>query len=105
MIWRILIILGVLAIITGGAVWFSDGMQVFTKDREEVITIVKDELFGTTHEEKTFVPAFRLGLLPADSTVKDAPASYAFILGISFVIIILSVFNLRRSQSRRKPNT
>lgn len=95
MIWRTLIIIGILAILIGGAVWINDGMQIYTKDREEVVTIVKDELFGTTIRKVEYVPAFKFGLLPLDSTVADVPACLGSVLGFSIVVIAFSWYKLR----------
>jgi len=96
MIWRTLIITSILAILIGGGVWIKDGLQIYTKDREEVVTIVKDELFGTTTKKVEYVPAFKFGLLPVDSTVADAPACFGSVLGFSVVVIAFSWYKLRR---------
>ena len=99
MLWRTLVIIGILAILIGGAVWINDGMHIYSKDKEEVVTIVKDELFGTTRREVTYVPAFKFGLLPLDSTVAATPVSYGFVLGTSAVLIAFSWWKLRRKAS------
>lgn len=100
MIWRIGIILGICGILAGGAVWINDGMHVFSRDKDEVVTVVKDELFGTERREVTYVPAFKFGLLPLDTTVASVPASYGFVLGTSVVLIALSVWQLRKRSTR-----
>ncbi|MCX6141522.1 MAG: hypothetical protein NTX15_12005 [Candidatus Kapabacteria bacterium] len=96
MLWRVLIIIGILATLIGGAVWINDGMQIYTKDQDEVVTIVKDELFGTTRRDVAYVPAFKFGLLPLDSTVAATPACYGFVLGTSVVFIAFGWWKLRR---------
>jgi hypothetical protein len=58
--------------------------------------MVKDELFGTERPERTFVPAFKFGLLPLDTNVASFPASYGFVLGTSAALIMLSVWKLRK---------
>ena len=95
MIWRILIATSLLAILIGGAVWINDGMQIYSKDRNEVITMVKDDLFGT-RSETSYVPAVRFGLLPLDKTVSATPACYGFVLGVSGVLIALGWWRIRR---------
>jgi len=95
MIWRILIVIGILAILVGGAAWINDGMQIYSKDRNEVITMVKDDLFGT-RSETSYVPAFKFGLLPLDKTVAATPACYGFVLGVSVVLIAFGWWKIRR---------
>jgi hypothetical protein len=98
MFWKILIGVSIVAIITGGAVWIAHGMNMFTHDRDEVITVVKDEIFGTEREEITWVENYRLGLLPDDYTIDVIHHSYAFILGVSGAAILLSLFMLKRQR-------
>lgn len=99
MLWRVLIIASLLAIIAGGILWIVDGRHIYSKDREPIVEIRTDELFGTTdtvttgyREERSF------GLLPLDATVSDTPRSYAFVLGTSLAVI---GFSLYRSRKRR----
>jgi len=99
MFWKIIIALAVVACIAGGVVWISHGMHIFTHDREEVITMEKDELFGTEREVVKWVDAFKLGLLPDAAEITLLHRSYAFILGSSAVAIILSIIMLRRSRT------
>ncbi len=98
MIWRLLIGIAIIACIIGGVIWFSHGMQIYTKDREKVVTMVKDELFGTTHEEVTWVPTFKYGLLPDEPSVTALPRSYGFILGTSVAMIVFSGLMIKRSK-------
>ncbi|MBC8125005.1 MAG: hypothetical protein H7X70_04665 [Candidatus Kapabacteria bacterium] len=96
MIWRILIVVGILAILVGGATWINDGMQIYSKDHNEVVTMVKDDLFGTTRREVSYEPDFKFGLLPLDKTVASTPACYGFVLGVSIVLIGLGWWKIRR---------
>ena len=100
MIWKLLIALAGLAILIGGIVWVSDGMNIYSKDREQVVKIIKDDLFGTTREEVSWIPAFKFGLLPGGTEVALIPGSYAFVLGISFSTIIGSFIMIRRSRKK-----
>lgn len=99
MIWRLFIIIGIISILVGGWHWVADGMQVFSKDREEVVTIVKDPLFGTETKQVVYEPRFRFGLLPLDVTPQAIPASYAFVAGTSLALIGLGWWKLRSKQS------
>jgi hypothetical protein len=97
MIWRILIIVGILGFLVGGSLWFRDGQQILSKDREEVVTIVKDPLFGPT-KQVSYEPRFRFGLLPLDATPLSIPASFAFVAGTSLMLIGLGLWKLRKQQ-------
>jgi len=99
MIWKFLIALSALAIVIGGIVWIADGMEFYTKNREQVKTLVKDELFGTTSEQITWVPTFKYGLMPDGAEVGLIHRSYAFVLGFGASLIVGSTIMLRR---RRK---
>lgn len=98
MVWRILIIAAVIAIVAGGILWVMGGTQTLTKDKEEVVTITADPLFGDSTRSVTYVDKFQLGLLPPSDSPADVPMSYAFILGASGAAILLSVFMMRRSR-------
>lgn len=98
MIWRVLIIAAVLAIVIGGVVWISGGTQTLTKDKEEVVTITPNTLFGGNDTTITYVDKFKLGLLPPSDSPADMPMSYAFILGTSGAAILLSFIMMRRSR-------
>ena len=100
MIWRILIIAAVVAIVVGGIVWISGGTQTLTKDKEEVVTVTPNTLFGGNDTTVTYVEKFSLGLLPPSDSPADVPMSYAFILGTSGAVILLSFFMMRRSRKR-----
>ena len=47
-------------------VWGAQGWNGYTKDKRQVITKVKDEIFGTETEKIEWVEDFQLGLLPGD---------------------------------------
>jgi len=65
-LWRIIQVLSTSTILILSAMWILDGFQVFTKDKTEKVTIVKDELFGTDIEKREWIDDFQLGLLPDD---------------------------------------
>lgn len=97
MLNRLLIILGIVGILAGGYLWHQDGHQVFSKDREEIVKEVKDDLFGTVTRTTEFVPAFKFGLLPLNATVTDLPRCYAFVLGMCGTMIVVGIVRRRRS--------
>ncbi|MBM4177816.1 MAG: hypothetical protein FJ211_00595 [Ignavibacteria bacterium] len=95
MLNKILNTIGIIGILGGGALWVKDGRHVFSKDREEVVREVKDELFGTIRRETEFVPAFKFGLLPVDATIADVPRCYAFVGGMSVALIAFALWRKR----------
>ncbi len=97
--WKLLIALSVAAIITGGVVWVLHGMEMYTKDREKVVTIVKDELFGTSNEVVEWKQTFRYGLLPDDASITVLHRGYAFVVGLAGAAIFLSIYMLRRKNA------
>jgi hypothetical protein len=100
MLNRLLIIIGILGILAGGYVWNSDGRQIFSKDREEIVKEVKDELFGTVTRTTEYVPAFKFGLLPLNATLGDIPRCYAFVLGACGTLIAIGVVRQRKTSSQ-----
>ena len=56
--WKTLSIVAIVLVVGIGIRWGMDGAQVFTKNKEQVVT--KDPMFGT--ETVTWKPDFRLGL-------------------------------------------
>lgn len=99
MLWKLLIALGLVAVIVGGAIWISHGSQWYSKDRERVETVVNDPLFGTSRTEVTFVEKYSFGLLPDDIGIARLHNSYAFVLGAGLTSIALGLFLKRK---RRK---
>ncbi len=75
--------------------WHAHGYHIYTKTREEVVTVVNDDLFGV-REERTWVESFKLGMLPDDASVTVVYRSYAFIISVSLTTIVVSSIMLRR---------
>lgn len=98
MIWKSVISASIVAILVGGYFWFAHGMQTLTKDRERVVTVVKDELFGTTHEVVEWKPTFVYGFFPDDTSVVTIYRGYSFVLGTSLVLIATSIVILRKQR-------
>ena len=100
MIWKTLIILSIIAILIGGWVWLDHGAHIITKDREKVVTVVEDDLFGTTHEEVEWVETFDFGLVPDSTHPMHSYRSYVFVIGVSGVVIIWSLVMIRRKKKQ-----
>lgn len=100
MIWKFIIVLATFGMILGGIVWYAHGRHIFTKTREQVVTIVKDDLFGTQREERKWVDTFKLGLLPDDASIDFLHRSYAFIIGVGITSIVISTIMLRRTKRK-----
>lgn len=98
MIWKLLIATALTAILAGGAVWVADGMHIYTKDREKVVTTTHDPIFGTEVEQVTWVEHFQYGLLPDHAHLSHAHRSYGFVLGLGGAMIFSSWYMLRRTR-------
>ena len=98
MLWKLVIVAAAAAILIGGALWVADGTHIYTKDREKVVTISHDPIFGTEVEEVTWVENFQYGLFPDHAHVSHLHRSYAFILGLGGGAILVSLFMLRRAR-------
>lgn len=99
MIWKFCIIVAVLAVLVGGYFWISQGAHTLTKDRERVVTVVKDDLFGTSHEVVEWKPTFIYGFFPDDTSVLTVYRGYSFVLGLSLVLIATGTIMLRKSRT------
>jgi hypothetical protein len=97
MVGRIITWLGIAAIVAGGIVWFSHGTHWYSKDRERIETVVKDELFGTERIEISFRPKYIFGMLPDDLDVARFPNSYIFVIGCGVTAIVIGTFMRRRT--------
>ena len=86
--WRILQVILILIPLTLSGLWIKDGFQVFTKDKSEKITLVKDDIFGTTIEKREWIDDFQLGLLPDDPLLPFR--SLSFFIVLSFLGIALA---------------
>lgn len=100
MLWKSLILLSVIAILVGGGIWVSHGAHIFTKDREKVVEVTHDPIFGTEVEEVTWKETFDYGLLPDHDAITHLHRSYAFVLGLSTAVIIGSLIMIKRGKAR-----
>jgi hypothetical protein len=98
MMWKGIIATCAVVFVVTLAVWFSQGSNVFTKDRELVVTEKLDPLFGTTVRSTEYVPRFQLGLLPGGTSPQDVPGSVAFIGGTSIALVLFSLWKIKKQQ-------
>ena len=94
--WRIIQIFSTIVIVTLSTLWILDGFQMFTKDKTEKITIVKDEIFGTDIEKREWIDDFQLGLLPDDPV-----HPYRSLAFPSLICIALILFAQNRLHSQK----
>ncbi|MEY5130529.1 MAG: hypothetical protein RL734_596 [Bacteroidota bacterium] len=84
--WRIIQLCSIFAIIVLSTFWIIDGFQIFTKDKTEKITIVKDELFGTDIEKREWIEDFQLGLLPDDPLQPYRSVAFPALICIALIL-------------------
>jgi hypothetical protein len=84
--WRIIQLCSIFAIIVLSTFWIVDGFQIFTKDKTEKITIVKDELFGTDIEKREWIEDFQLGLLPDDPVQPYRSLAFPALICIALIL-------------------
>jgi hypothetical protein len=84
--WRIIQIFSTIVIVTLSTLWILDGFQVFTKDKTEKITIVKDEIFGTDIEKREWIDDFQLGLLPDDPVHPYRSLAFPSLICIALIL-------------------
>ncbi len=98
--WKSVSILSLLLIVPLVAVWLVQGRNIYTKDKVQVVTKVKDEIFGGETEKIEWVDKFQLGLLPG----VDEP-SPKILLSVSVpsgLLVVVALFGFWKS--RRMPN-
>ena len=50
--WKLLMVFSIIGIVFFAAWWAKDGYQFYTKDRIEIVTKVKDDIFGEEVEKR-----------------------------------------------------
>lgn len=84
-------------------VWVSDGNNIYTKDKREIVTTSVDPIFGTPVEKREFVDDFQLGLLPGDDeSVINAFKSVSVPSALLCSLAIYSIFMIIREKQIRK---
>jgi len=90
------------------AIWFVHNADYgetnyFTKHQKQVITIEKDELFGTENEIYTYEDGFWLGLFPADDQFGiDMFIGVVPIVGISSILGLVLVFVDKKNKGKQR---
>lgn len=92
-LWRIIQSFIALSITFLIAFWMMDGFQIFTKDKFEKVTIVKDEIFGTEVEQREWVDDFQLGLLPDDPVHPYRSVAFPTLFGIALILFAQNRIN------------
>ncbi len=79
------------------SIWIMQGREIFTKDKTQVVTIVKDELFGAETEKIEWIDDFHLGLLPGNTdSIANLFCSVTIPGGILFVAAIGCFYTAKR---------
>ncbi len=81
--------------------WMFQGGEIYTKDKRQIITKTKDEIFGTETEKVEWVDDFRLGLLPGGDSIGSVLLCVTVPGGI-LVAVAVAAFTAGR-QARRNP--
>jgi hypothetical protein len=95
--WRIIQIFSTIVIVTLSTLWILDGFQVFTKDKTEKITIVKDEIFGTDIEKREWIDDFQLGLLPDDPVHPYRSLAFPSLICIALILFAQNRIHLQEN--------
>jgi hypothetical protein len=94
--WQAMALICLSGIIILAGWWLKDGKEFYSKDKREVITRVKDEIFGGETEKREWVDDFRLGLLPGDPSPAGAMRSALVPSGALAAIGLLCLFKGRK---------
>ena len=97
--WKAVSILSLLLIVPLVAMWLVQGRNIYTKDKVQVVTKVKDEIFGGESEKIEWVDKFQLGLLPGvDEPSPKVLLSVSVPSGILVAIAIFGLWKDKRSK-------
>lgn len=96
--WRIIQSFFALSITILIVFWMMDGFQIFTKDKFEKITIVKDEIFGTEVEQREWIDDFQLGLLPDDPIHPYRSVAFPTLLSIAVILFAQNRIHSKENQ-------
>lgn len=94
--WKVFMVFSIVGIVFFTAWWAKDGFQFYTKDRIEIITKVKDDIFGEEVEKREWVDKFSLGILPDDPHPTGIYRSLLFPVTFLFAFAILSLYRLKK---------
>ena len=97
--WKNISIVCLLLIIPLVGLWIIQGRNIYTKDKIQVITKVKDEIFGNETEKIEWVEKFQIGLLPGiDEPSPKVLQSVSVPSGILIAIALFGFWKDRRSK-------
>ena len=88
--WKTVSIIAIILIVPFVTVWLVQGSNIYTKDKKQIITKTKDEIFGNETEKIEWVDEFQLGLLPG---VDDLSPKLLYSVAVpSGILIAISLF-------------
>ncbi len=99
--WKTVSTIALILIIPLVVVWLVQGRNIYTKDKKQIITKTKDEIFGTESEKVEWVDEFQLGLLPGVDDL--SPKLLASVAVPSGILIAISLFGFFMDYKQKHP--
>ncbi len=98
--WKTISITALVLILPLIALWFAQGKNIYTKDKKQVVTKVKDEIFGNETEKIEWVEEFQLGLLPG---VDDLSPKLILSVAVpSGILVVISLFGFYKDYKQKR---
>lgn len=94
--WNIISATALLSIAVLFTLWIFQGGEIYTKDKRQIITKTKDEIFGTETETIEWIDDFRLGLLPGDDSIGSLFLCVAVPSGALAAVAAAAAFSAKR---------
>lgn len=98
--WKTISITALVLILPLIAVWFAQGKNVYTKDKKQVVTKVKDEIFGNETEKIEWVEEFQLGLLPGVDDL--SPKLFLSVAVPSGILVAIALFGFYMDYKQKR---
>lgn len=104
--WKIVMGIALLALILVIGKWLMDSksygqLLMFSKDKKEIVTIVKDDLFGTEVKKSDWQKGFWFGLLPSDDAISYKIFVGALPLSLIFILSFVLAFIFNKAPKRK----
>ena len=94
--WKVLMVFSIIGIVSFAAWWAKDGCQFYTKDKIEIVTKVKDDIFGEEVEKREWIDKFSLGIFPDDPHPICIYRSLLFPVTFLTACVIFSLYRLKK---------
>lgn len=94
--WKLLMVFSIIGIVFFAAWWAKDGFQFYTKDKIEIVTKVKDDIFGEEVEKREWIDKFSLGIFPDDPHPTGIYRSLLFPVTLLTACAIFSLYRLKK---------